>query len=611
ATTPKGCEVRIQLNGGDYHAYVINTYTLTPNVRTYSMNFKMKENSDIAPRLAFNLGNFPDRDNGELPVKVTISNVSLILNNAISDTDKGNGGADYVRVNQIGYRPDDIKTAFVKVQKINQTFSVINNSGIEVYKGKLLKPVRDEAASEYTAQADFSAVKTAGTYTIKSGDYESFPFLIGEDVYTPIFKSVLHYFTLSRCGTEVSDSIFSHPACHIGKARIFGTNDYMEADGGWHDAGDYGRYVVPAAKAVTDLILAGTAMKNKYTDADIAEETKWELEWMLKMQRTDGGVYHKITCKKFPPFEMPELETEQLIVSPVSTAATADFAGAMALASVYYRENNPQFADTVLDAAENAWKYLEKNGMQAFSNPSTVETGAYADNSDADERFFAATSLCKATGQEKYAAAAAAARTVPAANTWTEEYGWTQMEAYADEIIITNSKLFSSSLVNAAKKAVIHRADELLSTTKKSGFGLTITTPVWGSNMEVLNNAHLLATAYSMTTNKKYQKAAYAQVNYILGCNPVSECYVTGYGSHSPQHPHHRPSIAKNTPMKGMLVGGPDAQLEDPFAQNILADKSPLLCYVDNYQSYSTNEVAIYWNSSLVYALAKLYYADK
>ncbi|MCK9171160.1 MAG: carbohydrate binding domain-containing protein, partial [Treponema sp.] len=41
ATTPKGCEVRIQLNGGDYHAYVINTYTLTPNVRTYSMNFKM------------------------------------------------------------------------------------------------------------------------------------------------------------------------------------------------------------------------------------------------------------------------------------------------------------------------------------------------------------------------------------------------------------------------------------------------------------------------------------------------------------------------------------------------------------------------------------------
>ena len=96
----------------------------------------------------------------------------------------------------------------------------------------------------------------------------------------------------------------------------------------------------------------------------------------------------------------------------------------------------------------------------------------------------------------------------------------------------------------------------------------------------------------------------------ILGCNPVTECYVTGYGSHSPQHPHHRPSIAKNTPMKGMLVGGPDARLEDPFAQNILADKPPLLCYVDNYQSFSTNEVTIYWNSALVYALAKLYYAE-
>jgi endoglucanase len=611
STAPKGCEVRIQINGGDYHPYVSGTYTFTSSPQTYSMDFEMKEDSDVAPRLAFNMGNFPERDTGSLPVEVTVSNVSLVLTNTISDAEKGNGGADYVRVNQIGYRPQDVKTAFIKVTESGRTFGVFNESGKEVYKGKLTEPVREEGASEYTARADFSAVKEPGTYVIKSDGNESFPFAVGNTVYTPLLTAALHYFTLSRCGTAVSDPVFGHPACHTGEARIFATNDYITADGGWHDAGDYGRYIVPAAKAVCDLMLADTAMKNKYTDFDIPAEIKWELDWMLKMQRTDGGVYHKITCKKFPPFEMPELETEQLIVSPVSTAATADFAGAMALASVYYRKSNPVFADTAIEAAESAWRYLEQNAIQSFSNPSTVETGAYADNSDADERYFAATALCKATGNKKYSVSAADARAVPAASAWKEEYGWAQMEAYADETVLTNPELFPSSLVKTAKKAFMNRADELLSISEKSGFCLTLTVPVWGSNMEVLNNAHLLAAAYDMTQKSKYQKTARAQVNYILGCNPVSECYVTGYGSHSPQHPHHRPSIAKNMPMKGMLVGGPDAQLEDPFAQNILSDKPPLLCYIDNYQSYSTNEVTIYWNSALVYALAKLYYADR
>ncbi len=610
AAAPKGCEVRIQLNGGDYHPYVSGIYTFTDEPRTYSMEFEMKETSDVAPRLAFNMGNFPGRDEGRLPVDVTIQDVSLVLNNTISAAEKGNGGADYVRINQVGYRPGDVKTAFVKVQKNGGTFSVFDESGTEVFGGRLSRPVRDEMAAEYTARADFSAFKKPGTYTIQSGEHESFPFVIGDAVYTPLLTDALRYFTLSRCGTPVEDSVFGHPACHVGKARIFGTNDYTEADGGWHDAGDYGRYVVPAAKAVTDLMLAYAAAGSTYTGFDILAETKWELDWMLKMQRADGGVYHKITCKKFPPFVMPEFETEQLIVSPVSTAATADFAGAMALASVYYRKSDPDFADTALAAAESAWSYLERNTMQAFSNPATVETGAYPDNSDADERYFAAAALCRATGGKKYAAAAEKVRTTPAAASWNEEYGWAQMEAYADELILTNQDLFSSSLVNAAKRTVTNRAGELVSVAKKSGFGLTITDPVWGSSMEVLNNAHLLAAAYDAVKNREYRDAACAQVDYILGCNPVTECYVTGYGSHSPQHPHHRPSIAKNTPMKGMLVGGPDARLEDPFAQNILADKPPLLCYVDNYQSFSTNEVTIYWNSALVYALAKLYYAE-
>jgi endoglucanase len=56
--------------------------------------------------------------------------------------------------------------------------------------------------------------------------------------------------------------------------------------------------------------------------------------------------------------------------------------------------------------------------------------------------------------------------------------------------------------------------------------------------------------------------------------------------------------------MKGVLVGGPNKSLEDPYAKAVLEGQPAGMCYVDNSQSYSTNEVAIYWNSPLIYLLA-------
>lgn len=72
----------------------------------------------------------------------------------------------------------------------------------------------------------------------------------------------------------------------------------------------------------------------------------------------------------------------------------------------------------------------------------------------------------------------------------------------------------------------------------------------------------------------------------------------------SPEHPHHRPSIAKGTAMTGMLVGGVNSDLADPAAQKHLKNVPPDKCYVDDDGSYSTNEITIYWNSPLIYLLS-------
>ena len=97
--------------------------------------------------------------------------------------------------------------------------------------------------------------------------------------------------------------------------------------------------------------------------------------------------------------------------------------------------------------------------------------------------------------------------------------------------------------------------------------------------------------------------AALLQWHYALGMNALDKCFVTGFGTNRVLHPHHRPSQSVGTPMPGMLVGGPDSNLEDPYAKGVLSGLAPALCYADNDQSYSCNEITIYWNSPLIYMM--------
>ena len=604
STEPKECDVRLQLNGGDYHAYAGETVTFDREKKAFTINFTMDDDSDVSPRLAFNMGRYADRD-GALPVSVTISRPSLILNNNISPEEKK---IAMIKTNQIGYRPGDSKIGYVTVEENIKDFRILDDSGETVFSGKLAPPVRDELAGEYTARADFSRLTEKGRYRLAVEGEESFSFSIAENVYDDLFAASSRFFYLQRCGSPVEDPDFGHDECHTGEARIIGTYDSKEADGGWHDAGDYGRYIVTGAKAAADLLLAWETSKDRFNGRDLRAEAKWELEWMFKMQREDGGVYHKVTCKNFPGFVMPEEETAPLFLSPVSTAATGDFAGVMAMGASYFKESDPAFSGSCLDASLKAWGYLETHGKESFKNPSTVVTGEYGDTDDTDERYFAAVALFGATGEQEYIGRAKELRS----ERWKSEFGWEQMEGYGDEIILRNSgSIRDRDFVKAVSQAVLRLADSYADRAlNKSGYGIAQEDFVWGSNGYVLDKAHLLCLAADISGNDKYRLAARLHFDYVLGNNPMGQCYVTGFGTESARQPHHRPSIAAGKVMPGMLIGGPAQRLEDPFAQNLLEGKPPMKCWVDHYQSYSTNEIAINWNSALVYAIAKIAYGE-
>ena len=415
---------------------------------------------------------------------------------------------------------------------------------------------------------------------------------------------------LQRCGTEVKDSTFGHVACHNTLATVYHTNEKIDVSGGWHDAGDYGRYVVPGAKSVADLLIAYDANPELFSDSigipesgngvpDVLDEVRYELEWMLKMQDSQtGGVHHKVSCENFPGYVMPETETDELIVTPVSTTATADFCASMAMAYEYYQKVDKDFAEKCLNAAKNAWAFLQKNPNFIFSNPSDITTGDYGDTSDIDERYWAAAQMWRATGEDTYRTALESMR-VQNGMDWMEVGDYGNIAILTMDGVDTNSDLYTR-----AKTSILKEADKMKGLSQSNPYGVSVSKYNWGSNMGVATSGMILNLAYQMTEDSTYLDTSRSNLHYLLGNNAMGECFVTGYGTVSPEHPHHRPSMAKNQAMKGMLVGGVNSGLEDSAAKAYCANSPSAKCYVDHWESYSTNEITIYWNSPLTCLLA-------
>ena len=280
-----------------------------------------------------------------------------------------------IQINQLGYTPAMRKIA-VMHGKLSDSLRIMDADGNTV----LTLPVtaeRTDIWGDQVAQADFSALTTPGTYTLHCGEESSWPFPIADAPYQPCLTALVDMFYYQRCGGEVDAraGIFAHPACHATPARVYGSEEFRDVNGGWHDAGDFGRYIVPAAKAVADLLLAWQWNPAAFAAPGLTpllEEARWELEWMLKMQREDGGVYHKVSCARFCGMIMPHEEKEELIISPVSSTATGDFAACMAMASRFYAAQDAAFSHRLLSAARRAWDFLQASEPILFRNPEGI-----------------------------------------------------------------------------------------------------------------------------------------------------------------------------------------------------------------------------------------------
>lgn len=629
STLPRDVEYRIQMNGGNYQAYSMKHISINEEKQSFIIDFTMDQTDDLLPRLAFNMGypvNLPKGEQVESH-KIYLDNLSLTVTDTSNRSEESLGGnKPNISVNLLGYQKAEKKIAVFRSLRmdgkgLDKSFSVFTEEGKKVFTGKVVNPKQNYNANETNAYGDFSELSQTGTYYIESklaGRSELFH--IGEDIYEEAFDAVLKMLYLQRCGSALDVSLagdFAHPVCHNTLARIYPTDRYIDVSGGWHDAGDYGRYVVPGAKTVADILLAYMHYPHAFDDnlgipesgngiPDVLDEARYELQWLLKMQdKETGGVYHKVTGASFPGFVMPEDETEELILSPISLTATGDFAAVLAMAVPIYESLDLDFATKMKEAALFAWDYLAANkSFYGFMNPPSIATGEYDDRKDSDERYWAAVELYKLTGEKRFHDALLSITE----NVIPTELGWQTVGDYGSISYLTmDVEKQDPEFVARLKTSMDWNIRSLKTLVENDGYGISMGSNYpWGSNMTVANNAMRFLFFDMLNQTDEYREIAKNHLHYFFGRNPLMMSYVTGFGNPSPQYPHHRPSEAKKKAMPGMLVGGPNSSLEDPYAKAVLYAEAPAKTYADHSQSYSTNEICIYWNSPLIYVMAAL-----
>ena len=578
--------------------------------------------------------------------------------------------ADSIRVNQVGFYPDQEKTLTLEQNNKCETVEIYKAGTDEkVWEGTQLRSAVSPWSGKERRIFDFSEITEPGTYTVKAGKATA-EFTVSETAYDELAKAALTAFYHQRSGMDLGPEIAGkwarkggHPDTEVlihasaaSESRPEGT--VISSPKGWYDAGDYNKYIVNSGYSLglmAEAFLMFPASQDKYeyyweyckATSAICEPAFDELfyneEWMWTMQDPeDGGVYHKLTTPNFEGFVTPTDCHQQRYVVQKSVTAALDFAGSLySMARLHgyatlechidaYKIYKVRFnkaeaayawAKAHPDALYNQWQLNETYDPD-------INTGAYGDFSADDEFFWAASSLYLATGKAEYLEDVK--QHFPEnfkLMSWgyvapLGVFNWLQYEKlmlaakdiYEDVgFTITEDE---QEIIDRCKAMLLEYCDAAILDAEgscfNSAYGNKPEDFLWGCSSAFCDQAICFLYAYEITGDEKYLANAHRNVNYILGQNATGYCFVTGFGSMSPMFPHSRlcHSDGIEDPIPGLLVGGPNPGQNDIAEVKKYDSDYPDESYMDVMPSYASNEIAINWNASLVAAVNWLAYIE-
>lgn len=540
--------------------------------------------------------------------------------------------SENIRLNQVGFFVNGIKKAIV-IDVSESTFEVWNSNHTEkVFSGTLTPRDAWAVACEKNIQlADFSALQKEGNYILVIGKHQSYPFTISNNVLDDVTKAQLKFFYFNRCSYELKPQHAGQWARAAGHANthvkvLEDPSRTVSMPGGWYDAGDYGMYMVTGAIAASQIMMGYEQFPSYWNKTelnipesgngvpDILDEVKYELKWMYKMKDVDDGVWYKVTSKGHAGFVMPDKETSQFYCMIKNATSAYDYAATFAQASRVFKKFNtqyPGFSDSCIIAAKSAWNWAitHETSHPSCSNPEGVHTGGYGDNVSAfgnDNKVYAGVELFISTGDSSYLTPILHT----AQNGLGVEYGepnWIDKRGLACmQLALYGDAMSKASIVAYANSQLVFQDTN----SYNVNIGHVPDDFNWGSNRRISNRATVLLTAYILTKEKKYLDAVVNAMDYVLGRNATSYCFITGFGSKRVMFPHHRPSGAD-----GVVDPVPGLPMQGPFNGNVGHPCKPQIIstcaaknYVDDVCSYVTNEQCIDEGSAHVFNLGGLMY---
>lgn len=585
----------------------------------------------------------------------------------------------YIKVNQVGYTCNGNKNAKVSCFKkfgslSGKRFEIVNQETEEVVFSDVLSDATTDTkiSGEDIYEINFNSVTQQGTYYIRIPDANlnvsaltprdkennlktdtliSVTFKIGDDIYNEMLSDMSKYYYYQRQGLDLQEKYaqqFARENLHPNDISVKRWSDRnnlsaetFDVSQGWYDAGDYGKYVSPAATSVENLLLAYELFPQEfekinpnipetdktsdlYSNAPaILSEIKWELDMLLKLEHSnkdgsfyvaanykDGAMYIEDTLYSTSDYNSSAKETDLR-----SHLATVDMSAMLAHAYIVYKDipEYSDFAEQCLETSIRAWNWAnnpvnEKHMSIGAGNRTYTFTQEDLDRS----MYWAAGTLFRAS---KFA------------NKDCSEYENYLISNCENENVNTcftgNSLgyshkgrsflgffhyLYQNDNPSNQIKAVFSKFEPWRNRILNyDSFGTDY--PEWGywwgSNMVLAQSSMTLflgSVVLEGIDNIPIEvlNSNQSAFNYLLGVNPISFSYVSGYGENSVKNIYSAiySKDAKLTPYqcpKGYVTEGANS------SNNRHLSKYNGKCYMDSDAEWTTNENTIYGNAAMIF----------
>lgn len=564
----------------------------------------------------------------------------------------------WVRINQLGYTPNSVKVAVwgTKDNSALKSFELVDAlTKNTVYKNAAGKTFGAYGPFMQTYRLNFSGYKRPGKYFIKAGKAVSPEFEIGTHVYDGAADFCLRYMRQQRCGYNP----FLKDSCHTHDGyTLYGPmpdSTYIDVVGGWHDASDYLQYSTTSANATYHLLMAYRDFPTVFTDtknaagldgkngrADILDEAKWGLDWLLKMHPKPEWMFNQIAddrdhiSMRIPKEDsqygkgfqrpvyfitgQPQQRGKFLNNTQGTSSTAAKFSSAFALGSQVF-DTDAAYSNLLKEKSFTAYRY-------ALIKPGVTQTASvkapyiYAEENWVDDMELASAALA-ALYKNQYQKDSVTTY-LNIANQYAQSEPLTPWLGRDTAHHYQWYPFINMGHFELAKALKGRERDSLVAFYR---MGLDLVNNIAATNafnrgIPFIWCSNNLTTAFTiqafwyktLTNDNAYAALEQANFDWLFGCNPWGTSMVYGLPAHgdTPEDPHSAFTHLKNYPIDGGLVDGP---VYGSIYNNLIGIKlynpdeyapfqSKLAVYHDDYGDYSTNEPTMDGTASLIYLLA-------